>query len=258
MRIHKFMRVVGPIAALAAAAGLAGCDGVNVTFNGEEGVPLSELDMSGDPPTAVVLGGPDAVVITAGDTFTIDVDGSNAAVDRMRFSLEDGSLAIGRAEDTQDASDRATVLVTMPAPSSLVIGGSGSITSDALAGDASVVVGGSGSVSVTGVDVESLDIAIGGSGSAELAGTAERLDVAIGGSGSADMPGLSVERAEVSIGGSGNASFASDGRVEANIGGSGTVRVSGSATCESNTFGSGRLICENASAAADEAVEEDA
>lgn len=257
MRVGKLIRKIGPFVALAAAAGLAACDGVNVTVNGEEGVPLSELDMSGDPPTGVALGGPDAVVITTGDAFTIDVDGPAEATERLRFALSDGMLAIGRENGTWSDNDIATVLVTMPSVSTLALGGSGSITADAMAGEADIAVGGSGKVTVTNVETEILEVVIGGSGSAEVAGTSDRLEIAIGGSGSADMADLQVERAEVNIGGSGDAAFSSDGRVEANIAGSGTVRVYGSASCEANTIGSGELICEPADEAA-EAESEDA
>jgi hypothetical protein len=245
------IRKIGPFVALAAAAGLSACDGVDVTINGEEGVPLAELDLSGDPPTGVALGGPDAVVITTGDEFAIDVDGTAEATERLRFVLEDGLLAIGRESGSWNDNDTATVLVTMPSVSTLALGGSGSITADSLTGDADIAVGGSGDVAVTNVETESLEVVIGGSGSAEVSGMSDRLEIAIGGSGTASMADLQVDRAEVNIGGSGGATFSSDGRVEANIAGSGTVRVRGSATCEANTIGSGELICEPA----DEATE---
>lgn len=251
MRVGNLLRKIGPFVALAAAAGLAGCDGVNVNFNGEEGVPLSELDLSGDPPTSVALGGPDAVVITTGDEFTIDVDGSSEATERLRFVLEDGTLAVGRENGSWSDNDIATVLVTLPSVSTLALGGSGSMTSDTITGDGDIVIGGSGTVTVTNVATDSLSVVIGGSGSAEISGATDTLDVNIGGSGSADMAGLQAGSAEVGVFGSGSASFASDGEVEATIAGSGTVRVTGSATCTVDSYGSGEVICE-------EIVEEDA
>ena len=95
MGIGNIFSKAAPLMALAAAAGLGGCDNVNVEFD-TEGVPLAELDMSGDAPTGVVLAGPDTVLISTGDEFTIDVEGSSEASDRMRFALEDGSLVIHR------------------------------------------------------------------------------------------------------------------------------------------------------------------
>ncbi|KLI64756.1 head GIN domain-containing protein [Aurantiacibacter marinus] len=256
MGIAKMVRRIGPFIALAAAAGLAGCDGMDVTINGEEGVPLAELDMSGDAPIGVALGGSDTVNITAGDEFTIEVEGSDAAADRLRFMLEDGTLAIGREEGSWSDSDVATINVTMPAPSMIAIGGSGQITADTMDSNAEIVVGGSGSATVGTLESESLEIVIGGSGSVSAAGSADRLEITIGGNGSAMMPDLRTEWAEINIGGSGNASFASDGTVEANIGGSGNIRVYGTASCELNSIGSGELVCEPADDAPEASIDE--
>lgn len=258
MGFAKIFRKIGPFAVLAAATGLTACGGMDATFNGEEGVPLAELDMSGDPPTDVALGGPDTVNITAGDEFTIEVEGSDAAADRLRFVLADGALGIGREEGSWSDNDIATVNITIPAPSTIAVGGSGQIMADTMASDATIALGGSGTATVQTMQAESLEIVIGGSGSVVTAGTANRLEITIGGSGSALMPDLQVERGEVNIAGSGSASFASDGSVEANIGGSGNVRVYGSASCEINSIGSGQLICEPADDAPAASTEDNA
>ena len=255
MNFGKSIGKLAPLAILATASALSACGG-NISFGGEEGVPLAELDTSGDAPSGVALGGEDNVVITSGDSFSIDVDGSNEAVERMRFSLEDGMLAIGRENGSSSGGGTATVIITMPAPETLALGGSGRIEADTMAGNAEIVVGGSGSVAVGRVEADTLEVTIGGSGSVGTAGSAEVLEVNVGGSGTADFAGLQVERAEVNIGGSGGATFRSNGSVEANIGGSGSVMVIGSATCEVNSVGSGSLVCEEEPAA--EAADTDA
>lgn len=257
MNLANMARRIAPFAMLAAATALSGCGDMNMSFNGDDGVPLAELDMSGNVPDSVVLGGSDAVVITTGDEFTVEVDGSADAIERMRFALDDGALAISRESGNWDDDEIATVLVTMPAPSNIVIGGSGSITTNGLADDADIILGGSGTFSASGIDGSALSINIGGSGTAEVDGSVDSLNVNIGGSGTAAMPNLSADRADINIGGSGDVSFASNGTVEANIGGSGTVRVRGSATCTLNSFGSGELICEDV-VEGEEATEEDA
>lgn len=254
MGMSRIWRAIAPFTALAAAAGLAGCGVVNTSFNGEEGVPLAELDTSGAAPTGVALGGPDQVVITQGDAFRITVDGTDAANERLRFVLSDGTLAIGRVDGDWADSDYATVNITMPNVSSIAIGGSGRVTTNSMSGDAEIVIGGSGEAVANGVAADNLEVIIGGSGRAQLAGQTEGLEISIGGSGTADMAALQANRAEVNIGGSGNATFASDGTVEATIAGSGTVRVRGSASCTINSVGSGRLICEESN----ESVAEDA
>ena len=139
MRFENFLKNVAPVIAMAVANGVAGCDEEHkFRFNGKEGVPLSELDLSGDTPEAVNLVGPDIVRISEGKEFTIALEGSDEAKDRMRFLFDDGTLSVMREgrnvkEKWQDSDDRATVSITMPAPEKLVIAGSGSIHADTLA-----------------------------------------------------------------------------------------------------------------------------
>ena len=42
MRLDKLFSTLGPVIAMAMASGVSGCDGSNFTFNGKEGVPLSD------------------------------------------------------------------------------------------------------------------------------------------------------------------------------------------------------------------------
>ncbi|GAA5046087.1 hypothetical protein GCM10023208_01190 [Erythrobacter westpacificensis] len=244
MRMGKILGKIAPVVALVAAAGLSGCDNVNVQFGDNEGVPLSELDLSGEAPPALVLASPDSVNVTTGDDFTIDVEGSAEARERMRFALDDDSLAIHRAGGDWAEGDVATINVTMPAPESLVMAGSGSMTVDAMASTAEITMAGSGTITADGIAAERMEVTVAGSGTVSASGTAERLELTVAGSGSADMEGLEAERAEVTVAGSGDATFASNGSVEASIVGSGDVRVLGSASCEVNTVGSGELVCE--------------
>lgn len=253
--IHNFIKRMAPIAAIALSAAVAGCGDMNIEINGEQGVPLAELDMSGDPPTELVLAGPDTVVLTEGDTLDINVEGDSDVTELLRFSLKDGTLAVSRKNGDWKDTGTAIVRVTMPAPSDIVVAGSGSVEAPTMADEASVTIAGSGKADIAALESARLEVTIAGSGSLAAAGTAERLELNIVGSGKSTMDGLKVERAEVTVAGSGDASFASDGNVEANIIGSGDVRVIGSATCEINAMGSGTLKCE-AAAEAEEATAE--
>ena len=245
MRFDKFIKTVAPAIAMAMAAGAKGCDSSKFTFNGKEGVPLSELDLSGDAPDGVNLMGADIVRITEGEDFTIALEGDDEAKERMRFIFEDGTLSVlrDRSEDWSD-SGKATVTITMPAPSHLVLAGSGKLFSDALAKEAEITIAGSGKLETIGIDVDSLEVSIAGSGRYRASGKAHRLDLNIAGSGDADLKGLWVGKADVSIAGSGDAIFSSDGKVNASIMGSGNVTVRGGATCKVKSFGSGSLTCE--------------
>lgn len=240
--LQRLLAGLAPVAALAMTGLAAGCGGVNVQL-GDDGVPLAELDTSGAVPTELVLAGPDTVTIVNGSGLEIDVSGDQAAVDALRFKLEDGSLGISRDKDSKGDIGTASVRVTMPSLRAMVLAGSGTVNAEQLTGDAEVTIAGSGSARAASVRATKLDLTIAGSGDFEGAGEAETLDLTIAGAGSGRMPGLKVENADISVAGSGDAEFSSDGTVEARIMGSGNVTVNGSADCTITAMGSGTLRC---------------
>ena len=246
MTVQTFFKRLGPVAALAGAALVAGCDGMDIQFGDTEGVPLAELDMTGTAPTELVLAGSDEVIVTRGDRFDIDVSGDDAAVDALRFALSDDSLAVHREKDSWSDKGKATVRVTLPGLTTLVLAGSGDIRADRMDGRADVTVAGSGSVAIDEVDAERFEVTIAGSGDLEASGRAERLELTIAGSGDARLGGVQVNQADVSVVGSGDAEISSDGKVDASIAGSGDITVNGSADCKVSSMGSGSLNCRNA------------
>lgn len=251
MKLDGIFRALGPIIAVALAAGVAACDG-NVSINGEKGKPLAEIDLSGTPPEELVLLGPDEVRVSQGDKLAITVEGDKAVTDRLRFTLKDGTLGVLREGKSADMDGgKAVVNVTMPAPKTLTMAGSGKINAAALAKEAKVTIAGSGDIETPNVASDKLDLTIAGSGSYRGAGNVAALDVSIVGSGSAAMDALKTDKADLTIAGSGNSTFASDGEVKAKIMGSGSVTVRGRARCTVESMGSGKLVCEpgNGSAA---------
>lgn len=250
MKFDKFLRAVAPVAAMALAAGLAGCKDATISINDEDGVPLAELDQSGDPPKELVLAGPDSVVVTNGKKLTIAVEGDPRAVEALRFTFKDGTLGVLRQSGLKDMDKaQATVRVTMPAPERIVIAGSGGVAAQGMARIAEVVIAGSGRLDLAYADVETLDVNVVGSGTFGAAGKAKALDLTVAGAGSMEAAGLEVDEAKVAIVGSGDAEFASDGTVKAKIMGSGDVTVTGSATCTIDAMGSGKVTCRPAAPA---------
>lgn len=251
--LHKIIKGIAPVAFIALAAGLAGCDGAKVRIGNHDGVPLAELDTTGEAPTEVVVAGPDHVLLAQGAKLKIDVSGDRDAVDALRFTLDDGALGIMRDSEKRDVKGRAEVRVTMPLPEKIVIAGSGTIETEGLARNAELVIAGSGKASAKNVEADSFEVVVAGSGSLEAAGNVGKLELNIAGAGRADMGALKVGTAEITIAGSGSADFASDGKVEAQIVGSGDVRVTGAATCTVNAVGSGTLTCRPAPASSPQA-----
>lgn len=240
MHTGRFVRSFASIAVFAIAGALAGC---SMGFDGE-GVPLEELDLTGEAPTGVALLGPDKVIITEGAPFRVTAEGEEA--DKLRFTLNHGTLGVSRATSmwSEWGGKPATVRVAMPAPRNLTLVGSGHMTTSTLANQAEVSVTGSGTLEAPRIAVSRLEVSITGSGDFMGSGLAEALTLSIAGSGNARMEGLKTQRAEVNIMGSGNAAFMSDGEVEANIMGSGDVTVTGNARCKANKMGSGSVKCQ--------------
>lgn len=249
--LDKLLKAVAPVAGIAMASALSGCNSkMDINLGDADGVPLAELDMSGDPPTSLVLAAPVQVVIKNGKSLKIIPEGDGDVIDRLRFSNSEGQLGIGMESGNWTSNQRTIINVTMPAPQSLTVAGSGSIDAAAMKGDADINLLGSGSLAVKTIKADTLNITIAASGSVTGAGTAEKLDLDILGSGGAQMADLSVETADVDVMGSGSAAFASDGTVKAKIMGSGSVRVIGRADCEVQSMGSGSLKCEAPAATA--------
>lgn len=241
--LHHVLKRAAPLAVIAAGAiATAGCN-ANVQFGNDDGVPLAELDRSGPAPTELVLAGPDNVTIVEGTALDIAVSGDRRAMDALRFSLEDGSLAIGRERGSDSNIGKADIRVTTPSLAAIVLAGSGMVDAQRMTGDVEATIAGSGKVRVREVAAQAFDLTIAGSGLFEGDGTAERLDLTIAGSGSGRMASLQAARADVSIVGSGSAEFYSDGPVDASIMGSGDVTVNGDAKCSVSKMGSGSVRC---------------
>lgn len=243
--LQNFVRAIAGVAVFGLATALAGCDASSMTFNGEKGVPLADLDLGGTAPAGIALLGPDNVRVTRGDKLTITVEGEGA--EKLRFSLSKGQLGIAREGWKIGQQTRAaTVNVTLPMLSDVVLAGSGTLVTDQMGGnDAKIVIAGSGMVDARAIDAQKLEVDVVGSGKLRAAGKAKDLNMTIAGSGDAEMDGLNADKVKVDVAGSGNARFASNGQVSANIMGSGEVRVFGRATCKVSSMGSGKLVCEN-------------
>lgn len=237
--------LLGTASLLAASAGLSGCLNINTGFSG---VPLDELDTSGSAPNGIALAGPDNLILTVGDTLDIQVEGDPDAIEGLRFDMDGDTLEIGRDSDWMSTSGKAIVRVTMPAPRSVSLAGSGDIDAATLAENAEISIAGSGSVQIGEIASDDLDISVAGSGSLSGSGTINTLEISIAGSGDIDFAKVKADDVEISIAGSGDIALASDGTVDASIAGSGDVNVTGNATCNSSALGSGSVVCKPAAA----------
>lgn len=241
MDIRKLASAFGALIPLGMVMALSACDSADISINGDKGKPLAELDLTHAEAHELVLLGPDTVRLRQGDKLAIHVDGDTDNV--LRFTLKDGTLGILRKPGVSNQGP-ITVDITMPAPKSLTMAGSGQITAEALAQDSQVSVAGSGNIETPHIAIGKLEVNIAGTGNYKAGGTATGLELNIAGTGNARMAELKVGKAEINIAGTGDAEFASDGDIKASILGTGSVHVKGRAKCEVHAMGTGKVVCE--------------
>lgn len=201
-------------------------------------------DLSGF--TGVTAAGPDRVIITRGDRFSVTATGSEEALGRMQIQVDGDDLTIGRRGMGISLSDQpaVTVRITMPRLTRLAMAGSGNASADAMAGDAAEIsVAGSSDVDVRNIDARSIELNGAGAGLIKAAGRASRVEVNIAGAGDVEAATLSAETAEVSTAGSGSVALSVSGTAEVTTMGSGDITITGGARCDSTSMGSGTISC---------------
>jgi len=239
-------------AIVALSLAVSGCGNVSFGDN-ESGTTGTELSATGDTVTRsyaltgfseVVAAGPDSLVIRRGDAFSVQASGDRALLDGLVLTVDGKALEVRRRNGLNWNGDHATITVTLPTLSSIVVAGSGDVTADTLTGErAQVTVAGSGDVALTGVDARALEMAIAGSGGITLAGKADAVESTIAGSGDIAASAFTATTAEVNVIGSGGVTMTVTGTADVSTAGSGDVTLTGGATCTSSKMGSGTIDC---------------
>jgi hypothetical protein len=193
--------------------------------------------------TGVALGINARVELRQGDAEGVTVDADENLLPLIQTVVKDGTLEIRPARRNLSLQSSAIRLVVQARRiDSLALGGSGSITADALrAGKLALEIGGSGLIDLRHVQAEQVKVEIGGSGNMKLAGSARRLDVSIGGSGDIAAPDFIADKVAVAVGGSGDAQVAARTSLDVTIAGSGSVDYSGDPQVSQTIVGVGRV-----------------
>jgi hypothetical protein len=194
--------------------------------------------------SAVGLGIPAKVEVRLGTTEGITVQADENLLPLIETSVNGRSLEIKPVRKNLSLESKSIrIVVQAKQIEQLDVGGSGSISSDAIKGSKlQLNIGGSGAVEVKRADIERISVAIGGSGSARIGGGAAKLlHVSIGGSGDANAAGLVADQAEISVAGSGDAQVAARNALTVTIAGSGNITYWGDAAVTQTVVGSGRV-----------------
>lgn len=192
--------------------------------------------------------GPQDVVVTIGDTFSVRSEGSPGAVAQFEPVVEGDTLMIRPRDGFNWGNWRslngATFYVTMPRLDGVAVAGSGDVRIDRIEGERfEGTIAGSGELLIAAMEVDEADFKIGGGGNVSAAGTARETQVAIGASGDVEAGALRSETASISIAGSGNVELAVEDEARVSIMGSGDVDIAGPGRCSVTRFGSGNVRC---------------
>ncbi len=246
----KSILFLAPLLALAACEGsIVDAVGDAASSSGSSFPDGIAIGTSAKDPGAfegVTLAGPDNIVFTTGEGFSIRAEGDAEAIEHLRYKISGDEIKIGRDSDGLSWSDsaKATIHVSAPSLKSAKLAGSGNIDIDAMTSDsATLSIAGSGDIRVARIETASLRSKIAGSGSLTVAGTAQSVDVSVAGSGDIKGKDLKADDASISVAGSGDVELSSDGSVDAKVMGSGDVRIHGDAKCKSRAMGSGEINC---------------
>jgi hypothetical protein len=193
--------------------------------------------------------GPQDVVVTRGDKWSIRSEGSPEALALLEVVEENGELTIRPKGEYRfgfdwDSLRGATFYVTVPKLERVSMAGSGDIRIDRIESDSFTgSIAGSGELAIADMKVDEADFSIGGEGSIIAAGTAREARVAIGGSGEVKAAGLRSQDASISIGGQGDIELTVEDKADISIMGQGDVDITGPARCSLSRFGRGEVRC---------------
>lgn len=232
---------------------------------GGAGAMLAAFQDDGPPPIEAFVGpgemtyevgefdqistaGPQNVVVTFGDAFSVRSEGSPRALALLEATVDNGRLTIGPESGfnwfASGQLEGTTFYVTLPALRSVTTAGSGSVQVDRIEGDRfEGTVGGPGTISIGLLKVDEADLTVTGSGNVVATGDVREARVTIAGSGEIQAGALRSKIASVTIGGSGDVTLAVEEEAKVAVTGSGDVDIAGPASCSVTRMGGGEVRC---------------
>jgi hypothetical protein len=198
--------------------------------------PLKDFD-------GVVLAGPDNVTITQGKTFAVRADGDSRALDKLKLSVDGGTLTVGR--ESGSSHDRgATIFVTMPVLARVSLTGPGDMKIDKMmAPKVKASITGPGNISIADIQADEADLDLAGSGDLNAAGHVKTARLSALGSGDVRAEKLETETATLRLVGSGDIRVRARQSADVSLLGSGDAHVMGTTQCKVSKMGSGDADC---------------
>lgn len=201
---------------------------------------------------AVDNAGPYDVTVRRGASFSIQAEGPRLIVERMKVSVEGGTLLLGWTKDEvkkdrkQRDLPRTHIIVTLPALDGATLSGAGKLDVDRIDGDAvTLALSGAGNLTVARLDSRHATMTLKGAGKiVATGGNADRVTAVLQGAGSVDADGVSARNAKLDLSGVGNVTLRASGEAEIIAGGMGNATVIGTTACRISKTGMGQARCK--------------
>ncbi len=216
------------------------------------GTGLSRVEGTGEPVTKVVpvamlsgitVDGSMDVIVVRGDTQRVEVTAQPELIDLLKTKVDNGMWEVTTTADFR--TDKGFIVrLTVPMLNSVIVEGSGSVTSEQVynTGKTHLAVKGSGSIAIDTLHEGLLEVIIEGSGSISVNGTCRELELTGQGSGDLKALGLAANEADIDLHGSGGAEVTVISGLEATLSGSGSLRYRGKPEASTTVEGSGSVI----------------
>ncbi len=211
-------RPLALLAALAAAAALAGCDSGPPVSQTRDLGGFTRLEVSGDLSLDIRLfNRPDPGVRITSGSKSIDRIKTEVVGDVLRVSTKSRGLTIG-----PDPLGDVQISLGVPALLALRVDGQADVT-------------------LSGLSAKSFELRVNGSGDVRARGRVDDLEMEVDGSAETDLSDLSTQDASVRIDGSGDSQLRVSRSLELIVEGSGNVTYRGRPSVSSRLEGSGNV-----------------
>ena len=190
---------------------------------------------------SIRLSGDANVVLVSNSSDSILLEGESNVLDIYELDQSAGSLKI---KSGRCLLNHKTVTITIPVKDleSIVLSGSGNISSNTLihGSDVKMDVNGSGNIDLQ-LEATNLVSEVNGSGDIKLSGSSKNHRIQVNGSGNVEATEFASGQVKVKINGSGDCNVLATNALDASIRGSGNVYYKGSPDVSSDVKGSGSV-----------------
>jgi hypothetical protein len=224
------------------------CEGVNpMSESLEERIaPVKEaLEFS-----KIDFKGAGEVFIEQGENCSMNIEGDQELVEKVKTEISDGMLIITFQTDEnvwkglKRIGEESSLLYDIKVKSleALKLDGAGSIHSEPLTGTSlKIQHDGLGKIVLTNLAYEDLDVELGGLGEIEVVGEVQKQSVHIGGAGAYKAELLKSQEAEVAVNGAGMAKVWVETKLVASLTGTGSIKYKGAPVLEESKTGLGTI-----------------